>query len=184
MSTHIYDFDYEKELEKKSDNFVPLGSKKPKENTIRFSPIVVPTESKTSNIRTSPIVVPVAVKSATRVSSKRAEPPATITARKAMPVIFRQPYYNHFLNRPYTLDEIKSINKSKYDPDIEYKSNVVVEYPNKEGWDFYDEDFHGGKKRTRKARSTRRKRTRSTRSTRSKRTKKSSSRRRRSRKGR
>lgn len=178
MSTHIYDFDYEKELEKKSDNFVPLGSKKPKENTIRFSPIVVPDESKTSNIRTSPIVVPVAVKSATRVSSKRAEPPATTTARKAMPVIFRQPYYNHFLNRPYTLDEIKSINKSKYDPDIEYKSNVVVEYPNKEGWDFYDEDFHGGKKRTRKARSTRRKRSRN------KRTKKSSSRRRRSRKGR
>jgi hypothetical protein len=177
MSTEIYDFDYEKALQKNSDNFVPLGSKKPKvnANTIRFSPIVVPTESKTSNIRTSPIVVPVAVKSAMRVSSKRAETPATTTARKAivqkMPTIFKQKSYDYLLNRPSSPIQ-KNSTTTKLDNDDDDWSRI------------YDEDFHGGKKRTRKARSTRRKRTRSTRSTRSKRTKKSSSRRRRSRKGR
>jgi hypothetical protein len=166
MSTEIYDalgYDYEKELQKNSDNFVPLGSKKPKADTIRFSPIVVPNESKTSNIRTSPIVVPGAVKSAMRVSSKRAETPATTTARKAiikkMPMLVEQQPYDYELNRPFS--PIQSSN---------------------------DEDeegiFFGGKKRTRKARSTRRKRSRKIRSTRRKQTKKSSSRRYRGRKGR
>ena len=165
MSTDIYNFDYEKELEKQSDNFVPLGSKKPKADTIRFSPIVVPNESTTSNIRSSPIVVPVAVKSAIHVSSKRADTPATTTARKAiikkMPMLVEQQPYDYELNRPFS--PIQSSN---------------------------DEDeegiFFGGKKRTRKARATRRKRSRKarSRSTRSKRTKKSSSRRYRGRKGR
>ena len=171
MSTEIYDFDYEKALQKNSDNFVPLGSKKPKANanTIRFSPIVVPPESKTSNIRTSPIVVPVAVKSAMRVSTKRAETPATTTARKAivqkMPTIFKQKSYDYLLNRPSSPIQ-KNSTTTKHDNDDDDWSRI------------YDEDFHGGKKRTRKARSTRRKRSRN------KRTKKSSSRRRRSRKGR
>jgi hypothetical protein len=151
MSTDIYDFDYEKELQKNTDNFVPLGSKNPK-----------------TNIRTSPIVVPsAAVKSAARVSVKRAETPATTTARKAIiqqkPMIFIQNPYDYELNRPFSPIQVPT-STTKSDAD---------DYLNT-----YDEDFHGGKKRTRKARSTRRKRSRKARSTRSKRTKRSSSRRR------
>jgi hypothetical protein len=152
MSTDIYDafgYDYEKELEKNNDNFVPMGSKNPQ-----------------TNIRTSPILVPTAVKSASRVSGKRAEAPATTTARKAMiqkmPIIFRQKPYDYDLNRPFSPIQTTPIT-TKQDDD----------------WtSIYDDDFRGGKKRTRKARSTRRKRTRS------KRTKRSSSRRYRGRKGR
>jgi hypothetical protein len=142
MSTDIYNFDYEKELEKKSDNFVPMGSINPE-----------------TNIRTSPIAVPsTAVKSATRVSGKRADAPATTTARKAIiqqkPIIFRQKPYDYELNRPFSPIQVN---------------------PDEDG------NFFGGKKRTRKARSIRRKRTRSMRR---KRTKKSYSRRYRGRKGR
>jgi hypothetical protein len=144
MSTDIYDFDYEKELQKNSNNFVPLGSTNPQ-----------------TNIRSSPIVVPVAVKSATRVSSKRAEAPATTTARKAIiqqkPMIFRQKPYDYELNRPFSPIQVN---------------------PDEDG------NFFGGKKRSRKARSTRRKRTRKARSTRRKRTKSLYSRRRRGRKAR
>ena len=139
MSTDIYDFDYEKELQKNSDSFVPLGSKNPK-----------------TNIRSSPIVVPAAVKSVASVSVKRAERPATTTARKAIiqqrPIIFKQQPYDYELNRPFSPIQVN---------------------PDEDG------NFFGGKKRTRKARSVRRKRSRSVRS---KRTKKSSSRRRRGRK--
>jgi hypothetical protein len=138
MSTEIYNFDYEKEPQKKSDNFVPMGSINPE-----------------TNIRTSPIGVPTAVKSATRVSSKRAEAPATTTARKdiiqKMPIIFRQKPYDYELNRPFSPIQVN---------------------PDEDG------NFFGGKKRSRKARSTRRKRTRS------KRSKRFSSRRRRCRKSR
>ena len=156
MSTDIYNFDYEKELEKKSDNFVPMGSINPE-----------------TNIRSSPIVVPVAVKSASRVSVKRAEAPATTTARKAiiqkMPTIFRQKSYDYELNRPSI--KTSPITIKQADSDDDWSS-------------IYDDDFRGGKKRSRKARTTRRKRSRKARSTRSKRTKKSSSRRYRGRKGR
>jgi len=120
MSTEIYNFDYEKELQKNSDNFVPLGSKNPK-----------------TNIRTSPIVVPsAAVKSVASVSVKRAERPATTTARKAIiqqkPIIFKQQPYDYELNRPFSPIQVN---------------------PDEDG------NFFGGKKRTRKTRSTRRKRT-------------------------
>ena len=178
MNTDINDFDYEKELQKNSDNFVPLGSKKLKEN-IRSSPIVVPYELTMSNIRTSPIVVPVAA-AAVKIAKpkptnplvKRAERPTTTTARKEivqkMPTIIKQ-NYDYELNRPFSPIQVPT-STTKGDPD---------DYLNT-----YDEDFYGGKKRTRKARSTRRKRTRKmrSRSTRSKRTKRSSSRRYRSRK--
>ena len=130
-----------------------------KTSNIRTSPIVLPNESKMSNIRSSPIVVPIAVKPAMRVSSKRAETPATTTARKAiikkMPVLVEQQPYDYKLNRP--VSPIQSSN---------------------------DEDeegiFFGGKKRSRKRR---RKRSRKARSVRRKRTKKSYSRRYRGRKG-
>ena len=139
MSTDIYDFDYEKELQKNNDNFVPLGSKNPQ-----------------TNIRTSPIVVPsAAVKSVASVSVKRAERPATTTARKAIiqqkPIIFKQQPYDYELNRPFSPIQVN---------------------PDEDG------NFFGGKKRTRSARRKR------TRSARSKRTKKSSSRRYRGRKSR
>lgn len=151
MSTDIYHgfgYDYEAELQKKSDNFVPLGSKKPK-----------------INIRTSPIVVPAAVKTATRVSVKRAETPATTTTRKdiiqKMPIIIKQQPYDYELNRPFSPIQTTPIT-TKRDDDDDWSS-------------IYDEDFRGGKKRTRKARS---------RSVRRKRTKRSYSRRYRSRKSR
>jgi hypothetical protein len=154
--------DYEKRLQKKSDNFVPLGSKKPKTN-IRMSPIVVPDATPVKIVKPMP----------THVSVKRAERPTT-TARKAiiqkMPIIVQQDY-DYELNRPFSPIQVNP-STTKRDDNDDWSS-------------IYDEDFHGGKKRTRKARSTRRKwsrkgRSRSTRSKRSKR----SSRRYRSRKGR
>jgi len=168
MSTDIYDFDYEKELQKNSDNFVPLGSKKSKADTIRFSPIVVPdtTPVKIAKSTLKPTPMP------THISVKRAERPAITTARKAivqkMPIIVKQDY-DYELNRPFSPIQVKPSTRKQNDDD----------------WSsIYDEDFYGGKKRTRKARSTRRKRSRKarSRSTRSKRTKKSSSRRYRGRK--
>jgi hypothetical protein len=159
MATYTYDDafdymnsdDYLQRLQKRSDDFVPLDSK----------------NSKTNNIRTSPIVVPVAVKpSPKRVSVKRAERPTTTTARKAIiqqtPIIIKQ-NYDYTLNRPVSPIQVNPITaKSEYD---DWSS-------------IYDNDFYGGKKRTR---NTRRKQTRSTRI---KRTKRSYSRRRRGRKGR
>jgi hypothetical protein len=146
--------EYEKELEKKSDNFLPMGSINPE-----------------TNIRTSPIgVPPAAVKSAMRVSVKRAETPATTTARKAIiqqtPIIFKQKPYDYELNRPRI-----------------QRSPITTKSDNSDDWSsIYDDDFRGGKKRTRRTRSTRRKPNRKARFTRRKRTKMAYLRRRRSRK--
>ena len=160
MNTDIYDFDYEKELEKKSDNFVPLGSTKTKANTIRFSPIVVPDATPVKSAKSTPKPTPVPIP--THISVKRAERPAITTARKAIiqktPIIVKQDY-DYELNRPFSPVQVKPSTRKQNDDD----------------WSsIYDEDFYGGKKRTRKARSARRKRARSVRSKRSKRTKRSS----------
>ena len=171
MSTDIYDFDYEKELLKNNDNFVPLGSKKTKANTMRFSPIVVPDATPVKSAKSTPKPTPVPIP--THISVKRAERPAITTARKAivqkMPIIVKQDY-DYELNRPFSPIQVKPSTRKQNDDD----------------WSsIYDEEFYGGKKRTRKARSTRRKRSRKERSVRSKRrkqTKRSSSRRYRSRK--
>jgi hypothetical protein len=133
--------DYEERLQKRRDNFVPLGSKNPK-----------------TNIRTSPIVVPVAVKpSSKHVSVKRAERPTTTTARSAIkiPIIFKQKPYDYELNRPVSPIQVNPI---------------TTKSDNSDDWSsIYDNDFYGGNKRTRKAHSTRRKRTRSMRIKRTKR---------------
>jgi len=155
--------DYEQRLQKSSDNFVPLGSKKSKTN-IRTSPIVVPDAAPVAVKIAKPMPMPMP----THVSVKRAERPMTTTARKAIiqktPIIIKQ-NYDYELNRPFSPIQI-SASTTKRDDNDDWSS-------------IYDEDFHGGKKRTR---NTRRKRSRKERSTRRKRTKKSYSRRRRSRK--
>jgi len=160
MNTDIYDFDYEKELLKNNDNFVPLGSTKTKANTIRFSPIVVPDATPVKSAKSTPKPTPVPIP--THISVKRAERPAITTARKAIiqktPIIVKQDY-DYELNRPFSPVQVKPSTRKQNDDD----------------WSsIYDEDFYGGKKRTRKARSARRKRARSVRSKRSKRTKRSS----------
>ena len=171
MSTDIYDFDYEKELLKNNDNFVPLGSTKTKANTMRFSPIVVPDATPVKSAKSTPKPTPVPIP--THISVKRAERPAITTARKAIiqkiPIIVKQ-NYDYELNRPFS----------------PIQANTATTKQDDDWSSIYDEDFHGGKKRTRKARSARRKRTRKTRSrsVRSKRAKRSYSRRRRGRKSR
>ena len=168
MSTDIYDFDYEKELQKNSDNFVPLGSKKNKIN-IRTSPIVVPDATPVKIAKSMPKPMPIS----THISVKRAERPAITTARKAiiqkMPIIVKQ-NYDYELNRPFS----------------PIQANTTTTKQDDDWSSIYDEDFHGGKKRTRKARRkrTRKTRSRSVRSERSKRAKSLYSRRRRGRKGR
>jgi hypothetical protein len=167
MSTDIYNFDYEKELQKNSDNFVPLGSKKTKTN-IRTSPIVVPVAATPVKIvKSTPKPMPIS----THISVKRAERPAITTARKEivqkMPIIVKQ-NYDYELNRPFS----------------PIQANTTATKQDDDWSSIYDEDFHGGKKRTRKARKTRRKRSRSLRSKRSKRAKSLYSRRRRGRKSR
>ena len=164
MSTDIYDFDYEKELQKNSDNFVPLGSNKSKANNIRISPIVVP-------VATAPVKIAKPMPMPTYVSVNRAERPTTTTARKAIiqktPIIVKQ-NYDYELNRPFSPIQVNS-STTKRDDNDDWSS-------------IYDKDFYGGKKRTRKARSVRRKRSRSVRSKRRKQTKRTSSRRQRGRK--
>lgn len=167
MSTDIYNFDYEKELQKESKDFVPLGSKKPKTN-IRMSPIVVPVATPVKIAKPTPKPMPMS----THISVKRAERPAITTARKAiiqkMPIIVKQDY-DYELNRPFSPIQTSSSTTKREDDD---------------DWgSIYDKDFYGGKKRTRKARRKRTRKARS-RSVRSKRTKNSYSRRRRGRKGR
>ena len=92
MSTEIYDFDYEKELQKESKDFVPLGSKKSKANTIRFSPIVVPDATPVKSAKSTPKPMPAPIP--THISVNRAERPAITTARKAIiqktPIIVKQ----------------------------------------------------------------------------------------------
>ena len=164
MSTDIYDFDYEKELQKNSDNFVPLGSKKSKANNIRISPIVVPDATPVKIVKSTPKPMPMS----THISVKRAERPAITTARKAiiqkMPIIVKQ-NYDYELNRPFS----------------PIQTNTTTTKQDDDWSSIYDEDFNGGKKRTRKARRKRARKTRSS-SVRSKRTKRSYSRRRRGRK--
>jgi hypothetical protein len=76
-------------------------------------------------------------------------------------MMFKQEPYDYELNRPFSPIQVNPVT-TKSDDD----------------WtSIYDDDFRGGKKRTRKARSTRRKRSRKARSMRIKRTKRSSSRR-------
>jgi hypothetical protein len=104
----------------------------------------------------------------THISVKRAERPAITTARKAiiqkMPIIVKQ-NYDYELNRPFS----------------PIQTNTTTTKQDDDWSSIYDEDFHGGKKRTRKARRKRARKTRSS-SVRSKRTKRSYSRRRRGRK--
>ena len=164
MSTDIYDFDYEKALQKNSDNFVPLGSKKTKTN-IRTSPIVVPVATPIKIAKPMPMPMP------THVSVKRAERPTITTARKAiiqkMPIIVKQ-NYDYELNRPFSPIQVNSSTTKRNDDD---------------DWgSIYDKDFYGGKKRTRKARRNRARSVRSKQSKRSKQTKRTSSRRHRGRK--
>jgi hypothetical protein len=148
--------DYEQRLQKRSDNFVPLGSKKPKTN-IRASPIVVPVATPVKIAKPMPMPAPM------HVSVKRAERPTITTARKAIiqktPIIIKQ-NYDYELNRPFSPIQVNP-STTKRDDDDDWGS-------------IYDKDFYGGKKRTRKAR---RKRSRSVRSKQRKRTKRSYSRR-------
>jgi hypothetical protein len=197
MSTDIYDgfgYNYEQELQKNNDAFVPLGSKKSNPNSIRFSPIAVqqPKMSKP----------PLPVQSR-RVNAS----PSTMTAmygiRGTSPIIT----YDRDLGRPFSPIEVNNslslgrasnnifkpiaqrpaptepsttTNRGSPTTYMEYKKSLGTDVKeHDDDWGFHDRRFKGGKKRTRKARNTR---SRSVRSERRKRTKRSYSRRRRGRK--
>ena len=192
----VYNFDYmnsdeyEERLQKKNDNFVPLGSKKPKVNTIRFSPIAV---EQPKNIGKPPLLVQ---------SRKANASPSTMTAmygiRGTSPIVT----YDRELGRPFSPIEVNtSLNLGRNSTNIfkpiaqrpvqvfsesstaknraspttymEYQRSLATPVKKDSDWDNYDERFFGGKKRTRKVRS---------RSTRKKRAKRSYSRRYRGRK--
>ena len=190
------DDDYEKESQKESEDFVPLGSKKPKPNIIRFSPIAVQQ--------------PKMSKPPLPVQTRRANaPPSTMTAmygiRGTSPIIT----YDRDLSRPFSPIEVNnslgfgrnsanifkpiaqrtepvfrksSTKKYRGSPTtyMDYKRSLAPDVKDRpDDWGFHYRGFKGGKKRTS---NTRRKRPRSVRSKRRKRTKKSYSRRRRSRK--
>ncbi len=196
MSTDIYDafgHNYEQELQKKSDTFVPLGSKKPKANNIRFSPIAVVKSEQPKNIGKP--IIPVQ-------SRKTNASPSTMTAmygiRGTSPIIA----YDRDLGRPFSPIEVntslgfgrasnnvfkpiaqrlapieRSATPNRGSPTtyMEYKRSLATDVNDDDDWGFHDKRFRGGKKRTRKARS---------RSVRRKQTKKSYSRRYRGRKSR
>lgn len=192
MSTDIYDglYEYEKELQKKSDTFVPLSSKKNKQNNIRFSPIAVKSEQP-KNIGKLPLPVQ---------SRKANASPSTMTAmygiRGTSPIIT----YDRDLGRPFSPIEVNTSlglgrasnnvfkpiaqrpapmepstppNRGSPTTYMEYKRSLATDATDDDDWGFYDKRFRGGKKRTRKVRS---------RSTRKKRAKRSYSRRYRGRK--
>ena len=197
MSTDIYDAfgdNYEQELQKKSDTFVPLGSKKNKANNIRFSPIAVVKSEQPKNIGKP--IIPVQTR-------KTNASPSTMTAmygiRGTSPIIA----YDRDLGRPFSPIEVNTslgfghasnnvfkpiaqrpaptepsttTNRGSPTTYMEYKRTLGTDVKeDDDDWGFHDKRFRGGKKRTRKARS---------RSTRRKRTKRSYSRRYRGRKSR
>ena len=192
----VYNFDYmnsdeyEERLQKKNDNFVPLGSKKPKVNNIRFSPIAV---EQHKNIGKPPLLVQ---------SRKPTASPSSTTAmygiRGTSPIVT----YDRDLGRPFSPIEVNtslgfgrasnnvfkpiaqrlapiepstSPNRGSPTTYMEYKKSLATDVNDDDDWGFHDKRFRGGKKRTRKARS---------RSMRRKRTKRSYSRRYRGRKSR
>ena len=197
MSTDIYDgfgYNYEQELQKNNDGFVPLGSKKSNPNSIRFSPIAVQQ--------------PKMSKPPLPVQSRRANAsPSTTTAmygiRGTSPIVT----YDRDLGRPFSPIEVNTslslgrnsnnifkpiaqrpaptepsttTNRGSPTTYMEYKRSLANDVKEDDNdWGFHDRRFKGGKKRTRKVRKTR---SRSLRSERRKRTKRSYSRRRRSRK--
>ena len=197
MSTDIYDafgHNYEQELQKKSDTFVPLGSKKPKANNIRFSPIAVVKSEQPKYITKPPVPV----------QSRRANAsPSTMTAmygiRGTSPIVT----YDRDLGRPFSPIEVNTslgfgrASNNVFKPIaqrlapiepstktyrgspttyMDYKRSLATDIKDEDdAWGFHDRRFRGGKKRTRKARS---------RSMRRKRTKRSYSRRHRVRKSR
>lgn len=193
MSTEIYDAfgnNYEQELQKKSDTFVPLGSKKNKANTMRFSPIAV---EQSKNIGKPPLPV-----QSRRVNAS----PSTMTAmygiRGTSPIIaydrdLGRPFspievntnlgfgrdstniFKPIVQRPVVIEPSTTPNRGSPTTYMDYKRSLVTDVNDDSDWGFYDKRFRGGKKRTRKARS---------RSTRRKRTKRSYSRRQRGRKSR
>ena len=193
MSTDIYDafgHNYEQELQKKSDTFVPLGSKKPKANNIRFSPIAV---EQPKNIGKPPLPVQ---------SRKTNASPSTMTAmygiRGTSPIIaydrdLGRPFspievntslgfgrasnnvFKPIAQRPVVIEPSTTPNRGSPTTYMEYKKSLATDVNDDDDWGFHDKRFRGGKKRTRKARS---------RSVRRKRTKRSYSRRYRGRKSR
>ena len=197
MATDVYNFDYmnsdeyEEGLKKENKNFVPLGSKKTKANTIRFSPIAVVKSEQPKNIGKLPLPVQ---------SRKTNASPSTMTAmygiRGTSPIIA----YDRDLGRPFSPIEVnKSLdlgrnyanifkpiaqrpaptesltppNRGSPTTYMEYKRSLATDVKDDDDWGFHDKRFRGGKKRTRKARS---------RSTQKKRAKRSYSRRYRGRK--
>ncbi len=193
MSTDIYDafgYNYEQELQKKSDTFVPLGSRKPKANNIRFSPIAV---EQPKNIGKPPLPVQ---------SRKTNASPSTMTAmygiRGTSPIIaydrdLGRPFspievntslgfgrasnnvFKPIAQRPVVIEPSTTPNRGSPTTYMEYKKSLATDVNDDDDWGFHDKRFRGGKKRTRKARS---------RSVRRKRTKRSYSRRYRGRKSR
>ena len=191
----VYNFDYmnsdeyEEGLKKENKNFVPLGSKKPKANTIRFSPIAV---EQPKNIGKPPLLVQ---------SRKANASPSTMTAmygiRGTSPIVT----YDHDLGRPFSPIEVNTslgfgrasnnvfkpiaqrlapiepstkTYRGSHTTYMDYKRSLATDIKDEDdAWGFHDRRFRGGKKRTRKARS---------RSMRRKRTKRSYSRRHRVRK--
>ena len=196
----VYNFDYmnsdeyEEGLKKESKNFVPLGSKKPKANTIRFSPIAVVKSEQPKYITKPPVPV----------QSRRANAsPSTMTAmygiRGTSPIVT----YDRDLGRPFSPIEVNTslgfdrgsnnifkpiaqrpaqvfkessttTNRGSPTTYMDYKRSLASDVKDDDdAWGFHDRRFRGGKKRTRKVRS---------RSTRKKRAKRSYSRRYRGRK--
>jgi hypothetical protein len=188
----VYNFDYmnsdeyEEGLKKENKNFVPLGSRKPKANTIRFSPIALVKSEQPKNIGKPSIPVQ---------SRKTNASPSTMTAmygiRGTSPIIA----YDRDLGRPFSPIEVntslglgrvsnnvfkpiaqrlapieRSTTPNRGSPTtyMEYKRSLATDVNDDDDWGFHDKRFRGGKKRTRKVRS---------RSTRKKRAKRSYSRR-------
>ena len=194
MATDVYNFDYmnsdeyEEGLKKENKNFVPIGSKKTKANTIRFSPIAVVKSEKPKNIGKPPLPVQ---------SRKPTASPSTTTAmygiRGTSPIIT----YDRDLGRPFSPIEVNTslgfgrasnnvfkpiaqrpahvfressttTNRGSPTTYMDYKRSLATDVNDDDDWGFHDKRFRGGKKRTRKVRS---------RSTRKKRAKRSYSRR-------
>jgi len=186
--TYTNSSDYENQLNRKNNDFLPLGSKKSKPKNVRYSPIAF--------VKPEQPVIPVKYK-------KSNASPSTMTAmygiRGTSPVI----KYDRDLDRPFSpivvntesgirpasnnvfkpiepssslMESSTTQNRSSPTTYIDYQRSLANARHNDDlgDWGFYDKRFKGGKKRTRKLRS---------RYARKKRTKRSYSRRYRNRKG-
>ena len=174
MSTDIYDglYDsYEKELQKDRDGFVPLGSKKPKavksEQSKNIGKPPLPVPSRKANVSPSTITAMYGIRGTSPIATydrdlDRPFSPIQVNTKSGLGNNYSMGFKS-IAQQPAPMEPSTTPNRGSPPTYMEYERSLASKVKKGDDWDFYDERFYGGKKRTnarksRKARSTRKKR--------------------------